>query len=182
MAIEHNVIPDGERHEPKGLSSATAGQVYVASGSDVGVWGKPLAANTTVADAGSYYTGADVETVLQELGPKVVYLTGVLADISSASSILIPLPANCVVSRIESVLGGAIASADAELTITRGGDSAELDTLTVAFSSSAEGDVDTVDAAANQTVVKATHKYLKVATDGGSTNAVPAYITITITI
>ena len=36
--INHKDIPDGERHEPKGVSTATAGQVYVASGSGSGSW------------------------------------------------------------------------------------------------------------------------------------------------
>jgi hypothetical protein len=36
--INHKDIPDGERHEPKGVSTATAGQVYVASGSGSGTW------------------------------------------------------------------------------------------------------------------------------------------------
>lgn len=38
MAIEHNVIPDGERHEPKGLLTANNGQVYIARGTDTGEW------------------------------------------------------------------------------------------------------------------------------------------------
>jgi hypothetical protein len=39
MAIEHSSIVDGERHEPKGVESATAGQVYIADGAGSGVWG-----------------------------------------------------------------------------------------------------------------------------------------------
>lgn len=38
MAIEHKDIPDGQRHEPKGVSSALTGQVYVANGSNSGAW------------------------------------------------------------------------------------------------------------------------------------------------
>lgn len=36
--INHKDIPDGERHEPKGVSTATAKQVYVANGSGSGTW------------------------------------------------------------------------------------------------------------------------------------------------
>ena len=36
--VEHVDIPDGERHEPKGADAATAGQVYVADGSNSGNW------------------------------------------------------------------------------------------------------------------------------------------------
>jgi hypothetical protein len=38
MAIEHDAISDGERHEPKGISSAAVGSVYVATGSATGAW------------------------------------------------------------------------------------------------------------------------------------------------
>lgn len=41
MAIEHDAIVDGERHEPKGISSATSGQVYVANGATSGTWQIP---------------------------------------------------------------------------------------------------------------------------------------------
>lgn len=36
--IEHKDIPDGERHEPKGISGATSGQVYAADGAGSGSW------------------------------------------------------------------------------------------------------------------------------------------------
>jgi len=179
MAIEHNVIPDGERHEPKGLASATSGQVYVASGSDVGVWGKPTAANTTIADSGSHFTGTTVETALQELAPTIHYLQGVIPDISTASHIFMPLPADGVVSTVESVIQVAITGADAVLTVSRPSDNATLATVTVTQAGSAIGDLDTVTATSNvATLVKATQKYIKVATNGGSTTACPAYITI----
>ncbi len=38
--IQHSAIPDGQRHEPKGVSTATANQVYVANGSASGSWAK----------------------------------------------------------------------------------------------------------------------------------------------
>lgn len=38
--IQHSSIPDGQRHEPKGISSATNKQVYVADGSASGAWSK----------------------------------------------------------------------------------------------------------------------------------------------
>lgn len=41
MAIEHSSIVDGERHEPKGIGSATVGQVYVADGAGSGAWALP---------------------------------------------------------------------------------------------------------------------------------------------
>ena len=41
MAIEHNTIADGERHEPKGIASAANGTVYVANGAGAGMWKPP---------------------------------------------------------------------------------------------------------------------------------------------
>lgn len=36
--IQHKDIPDAERHEPKGISSAAANTVYMANGSATGAW------------------------------------------------------------------------------------------------------------------------------------------------
>ena len=38
MAIEHDAIIDGERHEPKGIDSASSGQVYLSDGLGSGTW------------------------------------------------------------------------------------------------------------------------------------------------
>lgn len=39
--VEHVDIPDGEIHEPKGITSAADGDVYVADGSNSGDWATP---------------------------------------------------------------------------------------------------------------------------------------------
>lgn len=38
MTIEHVDIPDGKRHEPKGISGASNGTVYKANGAGSGTW------------------------------------------------------------------------------------------------------------------------------------------------
>ena len=38
MTIEHDAIPAGEIHEPKGISTALSGQAYLADGLGGGVW------------------------------------------------------------------------------------------------------------------------------------------------
>lgn len=48
MAIEHDSIADGERHEPKGIDGASANQVYVANGAGSGAW-MDTAASTLAA-------------------------------------------------------------------------------------------------------------------------------------
>lgn len=40
MTIQHKDVPDAQRHEPKGISTATVDQVYVANGSGSGTWKK----------------------------------------------------------------------------------------------------------------------------------------------
>lgn len=38
MAIEHDAIPNADIHEPKGVSTATANQIYLADGAGSGAW------------------------------------------------------------------------------------------------------------------------------------------------
>lgn len=45
ITIQHRNIPDAQLHEPKGVSAASANQVYTANGSGSGVWKRP---DTTV--------------------------------------------------------------------------------------------------------------------------------------
>lgn len=59
MAIEHNTISTGELHEPKGIASATHGQVYIAEGDGTGAWRSIPHAHYTYSDIG---TGTTVST------------------------------------------------------------------------------------------------------------------------
>jgi len=179
--IQHSALTGADLHEPKGAAAASADEVYIADGAASGAWAQMSAAKVSIADTGSYFTGTDVEAALQELGPKISYLTLELTDISTASFVLIPIPVDCVVNEVQTILHGAITAADAVITVTRGGDAATLGTITVANSGSAEGDQDENTSLSNNTVTRATNKYIKVATDGGSTNTVALSIQIKIT-
>lgn len=57
LAIEHNVITDPNRHEPKGIIAAAAGTVYVATGggTDGGSWTEALPAGIASAGANEVY-------------------------------------------------------------------------------------------------------------------------------
>lgn len=66
MTIQHSVIPDGQRHEPKGISTAIVDEVYVANGASSGTWQKlgvasldgaasPAADAAVVAEAGGTF-------------------------------------------------------------------------------------------------------------------------------
>lgn len=53
MAIEHKDIPDPQRHEPKGISAAVSGSVYVANGAGSGQWRKRFVDDPTFAEIDS---------------------------------------------------------------------------------------------------------------------------------
>ena len=54
MTIQHNTITDPDIHEPKGVSTATSGQVYKADGTGSGAWASPLLGQDT-ATAGQVF-------------------------------------------------------------------------------------------------------------------------------
>lgn len=55
MTIEHNLITDPKIHEPKGVSSASAGEVYVADGLGSGSWTNKEPKNISTANTGQTY-------------------------------------------------------------------------------------------------------------------------------
>jgi len=54
MTVQHNLITGSNLHEPKGVSSATNGTMYVASGSGSGAWEK-LTTTSLVLPKGKFY-------------------------------------------------------------------------------------------------------------------------------
>lgn len=149
MAIEHSAIPDGERHEPKGISTALIDTVYVSDGASSGVW--------------------------KEI-PFIV--AGVLDDVSTASFILVPIPIDVVVQSVRFTLHNAITVANAIVTVTRGGDAASLGAATIVFTASAEGTTFDLTPSGNNSINAVTHKYLKIATDGASTTTAALAVAI----
>ena len=145
---EHVDIADGERHEPKGASTATVGQVYVSDGAASGSW-----------EDFAY----DINTML--------------ADVSNPSFVLVPILNDSVVTQIKYVLGAAITVANSTITVTRGGGSA-MGTQVITQAASAEGTTFTQTPSGNNSITAATHHYIKIATDGASTTTAPLYITV----
>lgn len=56
MAIEHDVIPDADLHEPKGIASADANATYLADGLGSGTWGTVGAGCSSITDDGTANT------------------------------------------------------------------------------------------------------------------------------
>jgi hypothetical protein len=58
MTILHVNIADADRHEPKGISTATAGQVYKANGSASGAWTSPVYGELLIDTGANTFTPA----------------------------------------------------------------------------------------------------------------------------
>lgn len=106
------------------------------------------------------------------------FLTGEIADISTAGQIYIPVPDGGEVVKIYSVIDNAITVADATLTPKISGTAITGGAITVAYSGSAAGDVDSSTPTAANTVLEGGS--IEIETDGGSTTACRAGITVVI--
>jgi hypothetical protein len=140
--VNHNTLTDPYLHEPKGVASAATGKVYVANGAGSGAW---TAKETLVGET----------------------LAGYIDNISAVSTVYVPIPFAGTISKVVTVLEASIASADSTITVKNSA-AASMGTITVAYSGSAAGDVDTLSPSSNNTVTA--DSFITIASDGGSTN------------
>ena len=107
-------------------------------------------------------------------------MTASIADISTAGQIYVVSPVAGTISKIYSVINGAIGTANAVLTPKIAGTAITDGAITVAFTSSAAGDVDSsTPSAANVITAGAA---IEIETDGASSNTVEVVLTIEITL
>lgn len=99
-----------------------------------------------------------------------------IADISTAETLYLMLP-QCTVTKIWSVLSGVIATADATITTSRDGTALTNGVITIAYSGSAAGDIDSCTPTANNDF-DGSSQYLKLVGGGESDNTVPVLVTI----
>jgi len=110
-----------------------------------------------------------------------IFLTGEITDVSTASSVRIPIAADMEgeVVEVRTVLGGAIGTAPAVITVAK--NAASMGTISITHTSSAEGDIDTlVPLTSDADRFLVTGDYLKLTTSGASTNTIPAGFVVTI--
>lgn len=150
MAIEHDSISDSELHEPRGVSSAGAGLVYVSDGVGSGSWQQISV--SSISD-------------LNNANKMVLVLD--LHDLSVAQSHYMVMPLAGSITNVWSVIDQAIASADTVLTINIGGVAVTGGVITITQSGSAEGDVDSCTPSALNTFTAG--QAVEVACDGGTT-------------
>lgn len=98
------------------------------------------------------------------------FLTFKIEDVSTAGQVYVPVPDNGEIIKVITALNGAIATADAGLTLKIGGTAVTGGTVTIAQSGSAAGDVDTCEPTAANYVNEG--DAIEIETDGASTNAV----------
>ena len=99
-----------------------------------------------------------------------------IADISAAEDLYLMMP-KCTVTKISSVLSGAISVADATITAYNNTDAMTDGVITLAYDGSAAGDIDSCTPTDNLTFDGSTD-YLKLVGDGGSTTAVPVHVLV----
>ena len=140
--INHNTLSDPYLHEPKGITTALAGTIYVANGSGSGAW---TAKQTLVGET----------------------LTGYLEDVSAVEKVYLPIPFAGTISKITTVLEASISSSNSTVTVKNSAGSS-MGTLTITASGSAAGDVDTLSPSSNNTVTA--DSFITIESDGASTN------------
>lgn len=111
---------------------------------------------------------------------KKAYLTVKLDDISTAGQIYVVSPVAGTIFKIYSVINGAIATANSILTPKIAGTAITDGAITVAFSGSAAGDVDSSTPTAANTITAGAA--IEIETDGASSNTVEVVLTIEITL
>jgi hypothetical protein len=161
----HSSLTGAQLHEPKGVASASVGTVYVANGAGSGAWIKvPLAS-------------LDTSTIK---GTNKFSLLATIADISTAETVLVPLPNACTLNKATLILAGAITTADATITFTNSTGPTTIGTLTVVQSGSAEGSMFTFTPVSSNAFTAGT--FLKFATNGASDTAAKATVLLEFTL
>lgn len=167
--VEHSSITDPYLHEPKGISTAPAGHVYVADGDGSGAWQQIDASSIDLSGVVS-----EVQTDLNDGSLEVLgrtYVTAVIPDVSTASSVLVPILQDCTLVRARLVLGGTV-SGTASIGFKNSSAAGMGSAVSV---SGGKGDGGTFTATGSNTFTGPT--WFEIETDGGTTNAVPLFIT-----
>jgi hypothetical protein len=158
----HADLTGAELHENKGAATATDNFVATVT-TGATVWKKITPSNI------------DLTAVF---GVNQAVYTANLVDVSTAETTYIVAPFACTVNTIYTILHSAITVADATL-IARNHSGGSMGSITVAYSGSAAGDIDTLSPVANNTL--AAGEKMSIETDGASTTAARLSITVVVT-
>jgi len=159
--VQHSAITDPNIHEAKGASTASANTVCIADG----------AGATSFAKVGP----SNIQAVNNV---NKIYLTATFVDISTASSQYIVCPLAGVISKIYSVIDGAITTANCGLSFEIANVAVTNGNITITQSGSAAGDVDSSTPTAARTLTAG--QAIEMISDGASNTTVNAKITFEI--
>lgn len=121
--VAHSGLTAANLHEPKGAAAATANQLYLANGAGSGTW-------TTMQGGMNQYVFT-------------VHMQDASSATAAVNSAYLAMPFACTVTQVYSTSYAAIAAADNVITVSNNAGSS-MGTITVAFTGSAIGDVDTI--------------------------------------
>lgn len=156
MAL-HSTLTGSDLHESKGVASASAGTVAVASGSGTAPWAK---ISTSNIDSSFKNTNN-------------ILLTGSVPDLSTNTShYFVPVPFNCTITGFLCVLNNGITSADGVLILSNPGIGV-MATLTIPHAGSTAGTTFTSAISSNNAV--AAGNYVSVSAATGSTGTCIVY-------
>lgn len=161
--VQHSALTGSALHETKGVSTASDNTVHYATGG-VGAWAK---VNADMIDTSS------IKNINK------VYLTYLITDVCTAGSHWVVAPLAGTISKIYSVIDGAIGTADTALSFKIAGVAVTNGDITITQSGSAAGDVNSATPTANNTVTDG--QAIEIITDGAGSNTVACTVTIEIT-
>jgi hypothetical protein len=140
-----------------------------------------VASTAAVTDIGELIIKSNASSVVDTYDAisNDIAVTVTMADVSTASSVWVVAPYACAIKKIYSVINGAIATADAAITTEIGGTAVTGGAITIAYSGSAAGDVDSATPSALNTLTEG--QALEIITSGASTNTIIATFTVVLT-
>ena len=163
MTVNHKDLTGASLHEPKGVAAASAHTVYVANGSGSGTWEK--------VDKDSINTSSIKNN-------NFIPLTFEFEDISTARSAWLVCPLAGDIQKIWSVIDGAITSVDCVFTFEICGTAVTGGTLTIAYSGSGAGTIDSATPSGANTLTAG--QAIEIISNGASSGTRSATLTFEI--
>lgn len=153
--VQHADLTGIDLHEPKGIATAPQWSLYWADGAGSGNWWSFL----------DVVLNANLDTGY-----------GYFPDVSTASSIYIPLGSYVTVLKISICLQAPITTADSTITAYNSTGSS-MGSVNVTYTGSAAGQVFTITPVTNNSV--GVNSFIRLTSDGASSGVSPAIVRVT---
>lgn len=174
--ILHSAIPDGERHEPKGASGASSGDILIADGVGGTSWVGRNVPDASAASDEQVFT-ADGLGGAAFAFPKF-YMNYYIDNLNPAGTAYIACPENGDLVKVYSVIDDSFSGADTNISFTINAVGVTNGTITITQSGSAAGDVDNSTPTANNSL--SAGDFIQIDWDGLASSAVACTLTFAI--